>query len=90
MFLWNKKLVRLLIAAACLFQEADDSEADTSLSETPAGQELMPILRMLRYENFFLADSPDMMKIYSVYLLSKGYLRSIPFYCSSGKKIYWV
>jgi hypothetical protein len=59
MFLCDKKRVRLLIAAACLFQEADDREAETRLSETPASQDLMPILRMLRYENFFFADSPD-------------------------------
>jgi hypothetical protein len=42
---------------------------------------------MLRYENFFLADSPDIMKIYGISLLSKGYIRPIPFYCSSGKII---
>jgi hypothetical protein len=63
------KQFRLLIAAACLFQEADDKEADTRLSETPAGQVLIPILLMLRNENFFFDGSPGKHITYEIYLL---------------------
>jgi hypothetical protein len=66
--LWDRKRVKLLTAAACLFQEADDKEAETSLSETPTGQDLMPILWMLRYENFFFAESPEIEEIDRIYI----------------------
>ncbi len=76
--MWDVKQVRLLIAAACLFQDADDKEADTSLSETPAGQDLMPILRMLRYENFFFDDSPGKDIPYEIYLLlTNAFFRNV-------------
>jgi hypothetical protein len=43
---------KLFIAAANLFQEAEERDAETRLCETPFGHEVTPVLWMLRYKNF--------------------------------------
>jgi hypothetical protein len=40
------------MAAANLFQEAEERDAEMRLWETPSGHEVTPVLWMLRYENF--------------------------------------
>jgi hypothetical protein len=40
------------MAAANLFQEAEERDAETRLWETPSGHEVTPVLWMLRYKNF--------------------------------------
>jgi hypothetical protein len=45
--------------AANLFQDAEESEAATKFWETPSGQDVMPDLWMLRYENFDPPKEPN-------------------------------
>ncbi len=48
------------MAAANLFQEAEERDAETRLCETPSGHEVTPVLWMLRYENFDPLVKPNM------------------------------
>jgi hypothetical protein len=47
------------MVAANLFQDAEESEAATKFWETPTGQDGMPDLWMLRYENFDPPKEPN-------------------------------
>ncbi len=49
---WKENNFKLFMAAANLFQEAEERDAETRLWETPSGHEVTPVLWMLRYENF--------------------------------------
>ena len=47
------------MVAANLFQDAEEREAATKFWETPTGQDGMPDLWMLRYENFDPPKEPN-------------------------------
>jgi hypothetical protein len=50
--LWIAKELKLFIAAANLFQDAEEREAATRLCENLTGHDATPVLWMLMYEHF--------------------------------------
>ena len=57
--IWRANAFKLFMVAANLFQDAEESEAATKFWETPTGQDEMPDLWMLRYENFDPPKEPN-------------------------------
>ena len=62
------------MADACLFQEAEDSDAATKDLETPSGQEMTPGLSKLRIENFAFPEDPKFIYFFIHFFEEKIYI----------------